>query len=500
MNRSAAALVVVVAASSTFADDDDPDLPVVTGRVADDAPGDVHLTLTRLIAGASGGWRAADSHRESTVRPGGSFRFAGLPPCPYELVVRGDGVERETIKLDVYGDVAGVAIRPRRASAPVTATVVGKLALGFAGTTKDCAASIAVDGANGREVVAADGSFAIGGLRPGAGWISIEYTKDRGRGHFGGDRLGYLRHLPCDLRAGENRLDLRLEPDEDVRLALHSSAPGGPIDGFLTDLAPKPDAPWREQIRVVDGGEGRLSAYRWVTGGIDDCIFRSVGSDFALAGMPRGPHKIRVEAVGFATVERAFDVAGPTRVDVELTPRSGVYVQPEVDGRFWFVEERGADGAWTSVLAWDERVKSGGRGASPKPWIFLAPGAHAIRAVKSDAPPSEVVSIQAGPERSRRVVAFDFGKGARLRGTLVTARSAKDGSIFSGFEVHCFRLVDKRWEPLPAQQAIADDAFNIAGLAPGRHRLAFDAEGKRVFAEFDMGAEDVERDFTYRAR
>jgi hypothetical protein len=499
MNRAAVSLVVL-AASTALAADEDPDLPVVTGRVADDAPGDVRLTLTRQIAETMGGWRSADFHRELTVPPGGTFRFAGLPPCPYELVITGEGVERETRDLVVYADVADVAVRPKRATAPVAATVTGKIALGFPGTARDCSISVEVAGAGAQSFAKSDGAFALSDLRAGAGWVTVDYTKDYARPRFGERRTSYLRRIPCELRAGENRMDLRLEPDEDVRLVLHSSAPGGAIDGWLSYLDPSPDSPRREQIRAIDAGEGRRSAFRWVSGGIDDCIFQRVGNDFALDDMPRGPHKIRVEAVGFETVERAFDVEGPTRVDVELKPLPGAYVQPEIDGRYWLVEERGADGAWTPVYAWDQRFIPSGRQAPPKPWIFLAPGVHALRAVKSGAPPSEVVEIKAGPERSRRVVAFDFAKGANLRGTLVTERSAKDGSIFSGFEVHCFRLVDKRWEPLRAQQTIADDAFDIAGLAPGRHRLAFDEEGKRVFAEFDMGAEDVERDFTFRCR
>lgn len=40
----------------------------------------------------------------------------------------------------------------------------------------------------------------------------------------------------------------------------------------------------------------------------------------------------------------------------------------------------------------------------------------------------------------------------------------------------------------------------VDGLAPGRHRLAFDAAGRHVFAEFDMGDEDTEREFTFRCR
>jgi hypothetical protein len=501
MKRMTAALAIIAATSSASADDDpDPDLPVVTGKVADDAPGDVRLTLTRQIAFVQGGWTSAKHRRELTVHPGGTFRFAGLPPCPYELVVQGDGVERETRDLVVYADVAGVEIHAKRATPPLPATVAGKIALGFDGTTRDCTVSVAVGGAHAEAFPDSKGAFALENLRAGRGWLTFTYRKDRDRLSFGEPRTSYRRQVPCELRGGENRMDLRLEPDEDVRLVVHSPAPGGPIDGFLTDLAPKSEEPWREQIRVIDGGEGRRSAFRWVTSGIDDCMFQVVGSDFALAGMPRGPHKIRVEAVGFETLERAFDVAGPTNVDVELKALPGVYVQPKIDGPFWFVEERGADGAWTPAFKWDERFMPSGRQAPPAPWIFLAPGAHALRAVKPDAPPSEIVEIKAGPERSRRAVEFEFARGARLRGTLVTARSEKDGSIFSGFEIHVFRLVDKRWEPLRAQQSLADDAFNVAGLAPGRYRLAFDADGKHVFAEFDMGADDVERAFTYRAR
>jgi hypothetical protein len=498
MKRAVALLVV--AASTASAADEDPDLPVVTGRVADDAPGDVRLTLTRQIAQPAGGWNLADFHRVLTVHPGATFRFAGLPPCPYELVVEGEGVERETRDLDVYTDVADVAIRPKRVVTPPAATVAGKIVLGFDGSARDCTISVAVGDSGASADAKSDGSFALSGLCAGAGWATISYEQGGHRLRFGERSVSYRRRVPCELRGGENRMDLRLDADEDVRLALHASASGGAIDGWLSYLDPSPVAPRREQIRVIDAGEGRSSAFRWVCSGIDDCIFQRIGSDLPLEDMPRGTHKIRVEAAGFSTVERTFDVAGPTRVDVEMTPLPGAYVQPDVESRYWFVEERGADGAWTPVLAWDERVKSVGRQESPKPSIFLAPGVHALRAVKPGAQPSEVVSIKAGAERSRRVVAFDFGKGMNLRGSLVTARSQKDGSIFSGFEVHPFRLVDKRWAPLRAQRVAAKNAFDLAGLAPGRYRLAFDAEGDHVFAEFDMGAEDVEREFTYRAR
>lgn len=497
--RLGAAFVIVLAAATAFADDD-PDLPVLTGRIADDAPGDVRLTLTRRVARSPFGWQPAKFHRRLTVAPGGAFRFAGLPPCPYDLVVEGEGLARQELTFDICTDVTDVAVRPVRAIAPATASLSGKLTLGFEGATNDCEVSIDLGGTEVRGPVGADGSFTLDGLRAGTGWVTFGHPRLRVNPRPNEILPFYSRQVPCVLRPGANRLDLRLDPDEDVRLVLRPSVAGETIEGYLTDLDPAPHEPWGERIRVDCAEDGSLSAYRCVTKWIDSFDFHRVGSDFRLRASARGAHRIRIEAAGYDTVERSFEVAGPTRVDVEMPPLPGEYVLPQVSGDYWFVEERAADSSWTPVFTWDRRSVSSHEPPRAEPCIFLTPGVHVLRAVSAGAPPSEALELKAGTNRARRSWSFHFPKGARLTGWLVTPQSAKDTKVLGGFEVHVFRLVEKRWEPLRAQQTHAADAFEIHGLAPGRHRLAFDAEGKHVFAEFDMGDEDVEREFTFRCR
>src|SRR6185295_19149701 len=139
-------------------------------------PGEVRLTLTRRVGVTPGHWTTEDANRALSVKPGGAFRFAGLAPCPYELVVEGDGVAAQTLDLDVYADVAGVEIHAKRATPPVAATVVGKLTLGFDGKPRDCGVAVEVGDVGDSADVKSDGSFAIGGLVAGKGWASIDYT------------------------------------------------------------------------------------------------------------------------------------------------------------------------------------------------------------------------------------------------------------------------------------------------------------------------------------
>ena len=490
-----APLLLVFAAATLARADDDPDLAVVSGRVAKNAPGEVRLRLVRRVAYGGGWYEREDTLHDVPVHPGDAFRLAGLQPGRYVLIAEGDRSEKLERTLDVFADVVDVELRPvRAAQAPrlPEATFSGTLTLGFDGELNRCDVSIA-----GRRVTRyPDGALRCVDLRPGATWITVDYRDD--------DPLkGWLEHarlrrrFPLTLVAGENHADIRVEPHEDVRLVLHPQPAGGRIDGFLAYLDPSPEPDDRgEQIAFDTTPDGTPRAYRWRSMYPDSLRFKSVGPDLPLTGLTRGKHRIRIAAEGYKTVEHAFDVSGATRVEVGMKPLPGTYVRPVVDGSYWFVEERATDGSWAPLFTWGHRLRFGGLQDPPPARHFLAPGVHVLRAAKQGVPPSAPVEFRAGDDRSARQVEFTFTEGR----TLLASFATPAGTDLRGFDAFLFVQDGDRWQRLRAQDVVVAPLFRIEGLAPGNYRLAFDEEGRHVIGEFEMKDADAERVFLWRTR
>jgi len=489
VKRVTALLAFAVCASTAFADDD-PDLLVVSGRVAADRGTPVRVRLDRRVARSAQSWSYQWGLREAVVPQGEAFRFAGLPPGRYDLVVEGEDVVHDERTFDVFDDIADLDVRPTRTAASAAASLTGRLTLGFEGAAKEC--RITVGDAVAK--IADDGAFAFERLHAGPAWIDVVHSG----GRWGADRTErYVRRrVLVELKPGANHVDVPVTPNEDVRVALRSKIAGEPVDGSFFDLDASSTDRSGDPFRVVPQGDGTTRCYELRAGGIDSVWWQNVGATLPLLGLARGEHRVRIEALGFEPVERAFTVDGPTRVDVELTPLHGQYVRLTSDAPAWFVDERRADGSWAPLFTRDERSRSSGSPPRPDARVFLAPGVHVLRAATPESPPSDRMELKIADDRTEIAPSFALTKGATLTGRLVT----KAGTALDGFDVRCFRLVGERWERVRAQDAVAGPGFKITGLAPGRHRLAFDAEGKHVFAEFDMGAEDVEREFTFHAR
>ena len=502
MRPYAALVVLLAAATAAFAEDDvDPDLPVVSGSVpgAREKPDGFRLLLTRRVAELPGWFASDEAVADRSIRPGEKFAFAGLLPGRYRLHVEGGGYQPWELPLDVFGDVANVLVTPVLAPELPEATFAGKLTLGFDGDLTKCVVSI--DGHPAARYP--DGEIRAVGLHAGPAWITVRYGDShdapamdyRGRGI---DGESFEREFPITLVAGGNHADVRVERCEDVRLVLHSRSSTDRIDARLTSLDRSRKSPDRgEPIAFEFAQNGGVRAYRRVLSLPDWDRFECAGPELPLLGLARGEHRIRIEAPGYEATERTFDVAGPTRLDIEMKPLAGTYVLPSVESDFWLVEERGANGVWTPLLTSDTRIRIAGRRPGPPPRLFLAAGVHVLRAVRRDAPPSATLEFTSGADRSEKPIEFAFPTDGRaLLGSLVT----KAGTKLSGFDVRCFALVGDRWERRRAQDAIARPDIAIDGLAPGRYRLAFDEAGKYVFAEFEMGDADTTRTFTYRAR
>jgi hypothetical protein len=488
-----AALLVVVAAATAFADDD-PDLPVVSGRVAADGGAPVRVTLDRLIAQSAGWSNPECGFRKALVPQGETFRFAGLPPGRYDLVVDGDDVPRTTRTIEVFDDVANLDVRPARATG-APASVEGKLLLEFDGRFDCCHL------ASGDVVakILPDGRFTCDGLRAGAAWFDL-FCFLPAKSAFGRKEGFVRRRVRVDLVAGVNHAEIRVSRNEDVRLAPRSANPAESFAGEVFDLDETPPRGFGEPFKVMvveDADDHRTAFCHAIDGdGIDTTWWRNFGPALPLLGLGRGPHRVRIEAPGFETVERAFDVSGPTRVDVEMKPLTGQFVRLPSDPIVFVLEERRADRTWATLYARGVPELFTGRRGLQTPRVFLAPGVHVLRASTSEAPPSSWVTLEVGDDRREIEPEFSFGKGATMKGRIVT----KAGAALDGFDVRVFRLAREGWERLRAQDAIAEPEFKIKGLAPGRYRFAFDESGERVFAEFEMADADVAHTFTFRRR
>lgn len=488
-------LVVLGAAAAAFAQDEDPDLAVLSGRVAAGATGDVHLTLRRLVADERFPGEEPAAHvREATIAPGQEFRFGGLPPCPYQLTIEAAGCAPEQRRIDVFSDVANVEVLPVVAPTQEDANVEGKLTLGFGGALTDCIVSMLCGTIERRCEVLPDGSFQADGLRAGVAWAVVDYVRDHARN----DRaaLRYRRLVQLTLVAGANPIELRLDADEAVSAVIHSTNAGETVDGRVLDLGPTPFSPWTKAFRFVSQEGGKATCWRW-SPGLEGPVFGPAGGDLPLFAWARGVQRLRVEAPGFEPLEEEVTVAGATRVDLALKPLPGDYAKPSIEGDAWWIEERGADGEWKPIASWDgRRWSSHAGGPPPMPAVFLAPGEHVLRGVRIGSAPSAPQKVQAGDGRVERGVAFVFPTGWTLRGSLRT----KAGGNLTGFRAYCFARVDEKLVRERGHDFVAGLDFAVTGLTKGRHLLAFDEKGEHVFAEFDMGEKDVEREFLFKAR
>ena len=493
--RTITTLAVLGAAAAAFAQEsEDPDLAVLTGHVAAGAPGDVRLTLHRLVADERfSDEKPADFKREATVAPGQEFRFGGLPPCPYLLTVEAAGCEREERRIEVFSDVANVEVAPAPSAPQQSASVAGKLTLGFGGALTDCTVLLLSEPVERRCDVLPDGSFQADGLRAGAAWAVVDYVRDRE--HYDRNALRYRRLVPLTLATGANSVELRIDADEDVTALIRSANKGETVDGRVTDLSPTPYAPWTKPFRFVWQEGGKSTCWRWA--------FRLVGPEFGPAGadLPlfawqKGVHKLRIEAAGFEPLEQDVTVSGTTKLDLTMKPIAGDYAKPAIQGEAWWIEERGADGEWKPIVSWDDRGRSSHVGPPPVPAVFLTPGEHVLRGVRIGSAPSAPQKVQAGEGRVDRGVAFVFPTGWTLRGSLRT----KAGGNLTGFRAYCFVRVGEKLERERGHDFVAGLDFAVPGLTKGRHVLAFDEKGEHPFAEFDMGEKDVTREFLYKAR
>jgi hypothetical protein len=497
--RNLAIPILLAAATTAFAQDEDPDLAVLSGKIAAEAPGNVNLTLRRLVADERGDWAPAKFTRKATVSAGQEFRFAGLPPCPYELTIEADGCDTETRRVDVFADVANVEVRPAPTSPQQLATVAGKLTLGFGGALADCKVRLLSGAIDERCDVLPDGSFTAAGLRAGPAWAIVDGTRTIDVPVDGAPpqrkSVGYRRIVPLTLAPGANPVELRVDSEEEVAAVIRSSTAGETVDGRAVDLDPTPFDPWTRTFRFVWPADGKPVCWRWTTTfGITQ--FGPAGAELPLFAWAKGAHKLRVEAAGFEPLEQEVAVAGATRLELTMKPLPGDYARPSIEGAAWWIEEPGADGEWKPIASWDGRIRSSHTGRPPMPAVFLAPGEHLLRGVRVGSAPSAPLKVQAGEGRVERGVAFVFPTGWTLRGSLRT----KSGGSLTGFRAYCFLRQDEKLERERGHDFVADLDFTVTGLTKGRHVFAFDEKGEHPFAEFDMGEKDVAREFDYKAR
>ena len=69
----------------------DPDLAVLSGRVAPEAPGEVRLNLHQLVARTGGTEERAHERPVQRLAAGQEFQYAGLAPGIYSLVIDCEG-------------------------------------------------------------------------------------------------------------------------------------------------------------------------------------------------------------------------------------------------------------------------------------------------------------------------------------------------------------------------------------------------------------------------
>ena len=510
----ALSISILVAAAAVAAAQDagpDPDLAVLSGRVAHEAPGEVRVKVHHVVARAGGAEQLAHERPEQRLAAGQEFQYAGLAPGTYSLEIRCEGCPEESRRIDVFADVANVEVRPAKTPASEQATVTGKLTLGFDCALADCRVrflSGPIEMAVWGSWIEPDGSFAVDGLPPGAAWAIIDYERGRDaafRASSGGPRRSrprtdpnavvYRRFVPLTLKAGANPIELRLDTDEEVSAVIRSSTAGESVEGRVVDLDPTPYSPRTRAFRFDWPKEGPPRCSRWVpVEGIS--TFAPAGAELPLFTWAKGLHRVRVEAAGFEPLEQEVTIAGTTRVELTLKPLAGDYVRPSVEGDAWWIEERGADGDWKPIASWESRWRPKDEAPPPVPILFLTPGEHVLRAVRVGSAPSAPQKVQAGEGRVERGLAFVFPEGRTLRGSLRTSK----GDRLYGFRAYCFSRIDEKLERERGHDFVAGLDFVVTGLTKGRHVLAFDEKGEHPFAEFDMGEKDVTREFVYKAR
>ena len=336
-------------------------------------------------------------------------------------------------------------------------------------------------------VVSPTGSFRFTALEPGRyrlytadGW---SFRKGPLMGLYRSRRDARFELASFDVVRGEPddeklRVHLRVVLPDDVERAVGSLTATG-----LAEDAP----PRRSQLFTATRGQRGPSTYSRsaphpsISCSITRVLARAPGLEDTLAFRSHpGPHRFLVEAEGFEPVEVELDIACPDElIEVELTRKPGRAVSASIDAKVWTVDaRRPGEAEWTPLLEYQRRV------------AWLAPGRWELRVASTEeAELLHTVEIDDGPKLL--VLELALAPGATLRGQVVRP----DGAPFGGtVPLHVLRREHGDWVdwPIKSQELSTkgESRFEIAGLNPGRYRLALDTEGRFLLGEVELGEMD----------
>ncbi len=416
----------------------------LSGRVVLAKPDAVEFWLDFREEMGGGGWGNVFEVRKVTLPPDGAFHLAGLRPGTYTLRAKSERHEWLERRLYVHRSV-----RDFRLVLAEGCVLEGKVAVPEPGRTDLWIHPSGRESWTRRFECDQEGAFRIPNLKRGKYVIFLRHTIGRS-----GNARSLEREYAVEVKEAEQQLALEVTPDEKVFLKVR------PAVAVLV---------FREGDKqvVLDGGR--------------------------LHGLPQGTYRLRIEALGYHPEERTVTVAGEARLEVDLRPRPGQRITAAIESEYWRVEARrdGVPDGWRLVLWRDGRIRIS---HTPTPGVgraFLEPGHYVFRASSSRFVEAETGSVEikeSGPD-----VALQFGleRGATIHGRVLTATGVGVNDVL----VHLFRgEKDGAFVSLPVKEAVVEEEgrYRIAGLRPGRYRLALTEEGEPALKDVQVGAADVE--------
>jgi hypothetical protein len=459
----------------------------LAGRV-DGGSGPVDVYVRRYEFEDTGRWGHRTDALTASVPPGGRFRFTGLAPGRYacEFADQQHWFAGPHPDVDLLRDVedhvlvvpSNCRLRGRvRAAYPDRESSAVRVSLGYFSVT-----------------VGADGTYETPDVPPG------EYRanfRESWLAEPGPDRFDEIeRSIPIRLD-GVTTLDMTMTPDVPVALTVRSSRAGETFEGRFggESALVSWERGWFRALADASGPAGMQMTRPSFPHGA--ACWTPVQRVLHLDGFGPGRHRLRLTALGFEPWEQGVDVAPAARVDAVMTALPGQFVEvgglPDVAR----VEVRTANGVWREITSRDRRMVSMGADYEPTIVEFLPPGRHEWRAESLDGAPTPPHTLEVRDDRAVVKLTPQFASGRTVRGHLRSTfgRALRGVRIrFAVREGDAWRLVPTKDTPT----AETTGAFETRGLSPGRWRAQLDDAGAVLLGEFDVGDEDVARDFVFR--
>ncbi len=493
MRRTWAAWALA-ASAATASGEDEPEIPRLSARegltlagrvVGGDKP--VLVRLWRYEFEDTGDWYHRTQQKVVTVAPGGEYRFEGLPPGRY-------GCDFADQKLTFTGGAPDVDLlrdaTDRTLTVPTNCRLRGKVL-----RSRKTASRASVSLGYFDVEVAADGSYETPDVAPGDYVARIDESWETGT--FPREFESVRREIAVHLD-GVTTLDVALEPDATIPVAVRSSRDGESFEGRVGARSDRVRVEQGWFRVVVEGGRALVErTFPMFPHGADG--WSGPAGTFALEGLAPGPTVVRLSAIGFAPWEREIVVGPGAHVDAVMNALPGEFVTAPGLPKVARIEIRPARGAWRELVACDRRMVSMGAAYESPIVDFLAPGAYEWRAESLEGAPTTAQPLAVDASRGIVTLAPAFASGRTLHGRLTT----KSGVALGGVRVRFAVKDGDAWRFIPTKDAPTDPtsgAFETKGLSPGRWRVQLDEQATVVLGEFDVADADVTRTFAFVPR